>query len=259
MKVAVLGPRGTYTHEAADTYFESYEPVFYQSIQDIFDAEEEVAVVPFENSLGGSVSEVIDFLYQNEREITGEVKLRINHCLVSKEDSISEIDTVRSHPQALSQCREFINSKGFDEQESSSTAKAAEEIEPGEAALSSRVVAENSELKILEEGIQDSHSNVTRFVVLNGEDEPGEKTSVVISPGEDHPGLLHSMLGCFAGHGINLSYIQSRPTKNRLGEYYFYVDANAKKNSERFQKARKCLETYAEVDVLGSYPEDELE
>jgi len=110
-----------------------------------------------------------------------------------------------------------------------------------------------NDLNIIEENIQDRQSNTTRFFILNNGMEEGTKSSLILEPGVDRPGLLGSMLSCFSGHGINLSYIQSRPTRDGLGKYYFYVEADADQNNEDFKKAVRCLETYADVKLLGSY------
>lgn len=254
MKVAFLGPRGTYTHQAAEEYFDSYTGVPCSSIKEIVEKDVDAAVIPFENSLGGGVGKAIDALRERDVEITGEHIVDIDHVLLSKEANISDIDTVRSHPQAISQCRDFLDEKEWDEIESSSTAKAAEEIGEGEAAIASRLAGELNDLKVVAENVQDLDSNTTRFFVLNGKArEDGDKTSLVLEPGSDRPGLLGSMLSCFSGHGINLAYIQSRPTRNGLGEYYFYVEAEADKESEEFEKALRCIETYSDVKLLGSY------
>lgn len=256
MKVAFLGPRGTYTHQAADQYFSDYEEVTCSSIKESVESAE-TAVIPFENSLGGGVGEAIDILREKDLKVTGEVLVKIDHVLASK-NSMEEIEKVRSHPQALSQCREMIEERGWDEIEASSTAKAAQEIEDREAAICSRLAAELNDLEILEKSVQDESSNTTRFLVIGGKEEDNpEKTSLVLEPGDDRPGLLGSMLSCFSGHGINLSYIQSRPTRDGLGEYYFYVEAEASESSTEFQKALKCLETYADVKNLGSYRKGE--
>jgi prephenate dehydratase len=248
-----LGPEGTYTHEAADSYFENLEPVFCSTITECLEAEAETAIVPIENSLGGGVTETIDMLREKDADVTGEKILDINHCLISKETSIDDVEKAVSHPQALSQCREFIQSRGFEQAESSSTAKAAAELDGGEAAIASETAAKVHGLNILEKSIQDKQS-ITRFLIINGP-EKGEqnKTSLILEPGDDRPGILHSMLGCFAGQQINLSQIESRPTKTGLGEYFFYIEAETDKGEEKFQKAVKCLKTYADVKILGSY------
>lgn len=250
MKVALLGPEGTYTHQAADRYFENLEPQFCSTIREVFESETAVKFVPVENSLGGGVSDTIDLLKEKDITITGEIRLPINHALIS-DTELKNIEKVLSHPQALSQTKELINEHGWATEEASSTAKAVEEISKGEAALASEIAADINEKKVLDTAVQDTDSNVTRFFVLNGESEAEEKSSLILEPGEDRPGLLHAMLSCFAGHEINLSHIQSRPTKEKLGEYYFYVEAEAANG--RLEKAVKCLETYGEVQLLGSY------
>jgi prephenate dehydratase len=257
MKVALLGPEGTYTHQAAEKYFQDLEPEFCSTIEEVFKSDVDKKLVPIENSLGGGVKDTIDLLRQREEKISAEVKLPIRHALISGEEEISDVKTVRSHPQALSQCREFIEEHDLEKKEESSTAAAVENLESGEAALASKVAAEvNEEVHILDENVQDDDSNVTRFFVLNGETSEGEKTSLILEPGEDRPGLLGSMLSCFSGHGINLAHIQSRPTREGLGEYYFYVEAETGRG-ENLDKAKKCLETYAEVRDLGTYMEDD--
>lgn len=253
MKVALLGPEGTYTHEAAMRYFEDLEPVFCSTIPEVFESDVKVKLVPFENSLGGGVTDSIDHLRSEEVTITGEQRLTIDHCLLSNEDSIEDVEKVISHPQALNQCRELIDEHSFETEEASSTAGAAENLESGEAAIASRAAAEVYDLNVLDESVQDSDGNITRFMILNGDQTEKEKTSMVLEPGEDRPGILQSMLGCLSGHGVNLSFIQSRPTREKLGEYFFYVDAEAGSDTENLQKALKCLETYAEVELLGSY------
>lgn len=255
MKVALLGPSGTYTHQAAEKYFDSLEPEFCSTIQEVFESEADRKFVPIENSLGGGVTDTIDLLEQHDENITGEIILGIQHALVSDESDISGIKKVKSHPQALAQCREIINEHGWETEETNSTADAVETLEEGEAALASEIAAEINDKQILEKSVQDRDVNVTRFLVLNGESETSEKSSLILKPGEDRPGLLHAMLSCFAGHQINLSHIQSRPTKKGLGDYYFYVEAEA--TDERMQKAKQCLETYGEVQNLGSYKQAE--
>lgn len=253
LKVSFLGPEGTYTHQAVDEHFDDYKKVLCSSISQIVEADADAAVIPFENSLGGGVGKSIDLLRENDVEVTGEHTVEIDHVLVSNEEEISEIQKVRSHPQALSQCKNFLEERNWEEIESSSTAKAAEEIQEGEAAICSRLAAELNGLNILEEDIQDKDSNTTRFLILDNRKEKGEKTSIILEPGVDRPGLLGSMLSCFSGHGINLSYIQSRPTRDGLGKYYFYVEAEADQEDENFQNAVECLKTYADVKLLGSY------
>ena len=253
MKVALLGPEGTYTHQAAEKYFQNLEPVFCSTIKEVFESETETKFVPVENSLGGGVSDTVDLLKENEVQITGETQLQIQHALISDSD-FEDIEKVVSHPQALSQCKKLIEENNWGTEEASSTANAVENLDQGEAALASEIAAEINEKNVLRTSVQDTDSNVTRFFILNGETRAEEKSSLILEPGEDRPGLLHAMLSCFAGHEINLTHIQSRPTKEKLGEYYFYVEAEAANG--RLEKAVQCLETYGEVQVLGSYSQD---
>ncbi|MFB6114685.1 MAG: prephenate dehydratase [Candidatus Nanohalobium sp.] len=255
MKVALLGPEGTYTHQAAEKYFEGLEPVFCSTIREVFESDTEAKLVPIENSLGGGVTDTIDLLREKDERISGEVVLPIQHALISDEENIEDVEKVVSHPQALAQCQEIINEHGWEQEESNSTAEAVEGLESGEAALASEIAAEINNKNILRKSVQDRDVNVTRFLVLNGEPDVREKASLILEPGEDRPGLLHAMLSCFAGHEINLSHIQSRPTKEKLGEYYFYVEAQA--SGEQLQKAVTALETYGEVQNLGEYRQAE--
>jgi prephenate dehydratase len=251
MKLALLGPEGTYTQQAAEKYFENLEAKFCSTIRDIFDSEVETKFIPVENSLGGGVSDTIDFLHEEDEEITAEVRLKIEHALISHEE-VEDIEKIVSHPQALAQCRDIIEEYGWEEVEASSTASAVEDLGEGEAALASEIAAELNDVPIVERAVQDTDSNTTRFFVLNGPEEQGVKSSMILEPGEDRPGLLHSMLSCFAGHQINLSHIQSRPTKKELGDYFFYIEAE-EGSGEKLDRAVQCLETYAEVQMLGSY------
>ena len=255
MKVALLGPEGTYTHQAAEKYFEGLDPVFCSTIRDVFKSDTEAKLVPIENSLGGGVTDTIDLLREKDEKISGEVVLPIQHALISSEESTEDIEKVKSHPQALAQCQEIIEKYGWETEETNSTADAVEGLEEGEAALASEIAAEINGKNILRKSVQDRDVNVTRFLVLNGESKEREKSSLILEPGEDRPGLLHAMLSCFAGHEINLSHIQSRPTKEKLGEYFFYVEAEA--SDEKLQKAITALETYGEVQNLGEYKEAE--
>ncbi|MFB6181018.1 MAG: prephenate dehydratase [Candidatus Nanohalobium sp.] len=257
VKVALLGPEGTYTHQAAKQYFEGLQPVFCSTIRGVFDSEAGTKLVPIENSLGGGVSDTIDLLKQRSQRVTGEVVLPIQHALISDEDSVEDIEKVKSHPQALAQCKEIIQKHDWDTEEVDSTAKAVEGLGEEEAAIASEIAAEINDVSVLKRSIQDRDTNVTRFLVLEGRPESGDldKSCLILEPEEDRPGVLHAMLSCFAGHGINLTHIQSRPTKEGLGKYFFFVEAQAA--GEKLDKAVNCLETYGKVDILGRFSEAE--
>lgn len=253
MKVALLGPEGTYTHQAAREYFDDLEPRFCSSIREVFESDVEVKFVPIENSLGGGVSDTLDLLMEKDVEITGEKTLGIDHHVVSLEESLGDIEKVRSHPQALAQADKYVSSNGWRTEDAPSTASAAEEVGENEAALASRITADLYDLNILDEGVQDVDTNETRFFVLNSGEDGGEKSALILDPQEDRPGLLSNMLSCLSGHGINLSHIQSRPQKTELGEYFFYIEAEENLGSEEMKKSLQCLRTYCEVEKLGSF------
>lgn len=254
-KVALLGPEGTYTHQAAEKHFEDLEPEFCSTIREVFESNVEVKLVPIENSLGGGVTDTIDLFREQDETITAEVVLPIEHALISDEESVEDIEKIVSHPQALAQCQDIISEHGWEEVESNSTADAVEGLETGEAALASEIAAKINSKNILKKSVQDRDTNVTRFLVLNEESRQEGKTSLILEPVEDRPGILHAMLSCFSGHEINLTHIQSRPTKEKLGEYYFYVEAQA--SGTQLEKAVTALETYGEVKNLGEYGEAE--
>lgn len=253
MKVALLGPKGTYTHQAARNYFKNIEAVFFSTLEEVYNSEINTKFVPIENSLGGGVSDSIELLRNTENEITGEHILKIEHMLISKEKSIEDIEKVSSHPQALNQCNEFLKKQEWEQIETSSTASAVENLEPGEAAIASKTAAEINNVNVLKRNIQDKDNNVTRFFILNHETDKPDKTAMILEPGIDKPGLLSSMLSCFSGHQINLTHIQSMPTRDQPGEYYFFIEAASNKDSKEFKNAKKCLETYTDVEILGSY------
>ena len=260
MKVAILGPEGTYTHQAADQYFgEELEPVFYSTIAEVFNSEETKKIIPIENTLGGDVEESIEqFQQKDDLKIKAEQTIPINHCLISNE-GLEDIEVVKSHPQALSQCQGYIKNKGWTKKETGSTAQAVTQLEDGEAAIASEIAAKINQKSIIEENIQDNQQNQTRFFIIQaGKDqeevqEP-EKTSLIIEPEEDRPGILHEILGKFAEKEINLTHIQSRPKKTQLGEYYFYIEANIKNKTQGFQEAEKQTRNIADIKKLGKYP-----
>lgn len=256
MKVALLGPEGTYTHQAAEEYFENLEPVFKSTITEVFKSDIDVKLVPVENSLQGGVTETIDRLRKDKPDITGEQILKINHCILSKENSLQDIEKVYSHPQALSQSRKYIEEKKWEMEETSSTAKATENLKSGEAAIASEIAGKLNGLNILDKGIQDKETNLTRFLILNQNQTSNsfDKASIIIHPEENRPGILANILSCFSGHKVNLTHIQSRPTKKELGDYFFYLEAENPEEDKEMQKAIRCSKTYADVTLLGKYP-----
>lgn len=270
MKVGILGPRGTYSEVAArDQLGDDIEPVPYSLITDVAEAVEKgevsVGVVPLESLREGSVGETLDALAWTDVKIQEEIVLKITHNLLGTKDSeFDEIKQVLSHPQALAQCREFLRENLPDAEVISvtSTAKAAKQISKVSksfmAAIGSEGLADLYDLKVLQKNIQTGKKDETRFVCLGKEDhEPtGEdKTSLVFYTKEDRPGILNEILSEFADKGINLTKIESRPSKEALGDYLFFVDFEGHRGEPQIKKVLEGLKSkVATLKVIGSYP-----
>jgi prephenate dehydratase len=269
-----LGPRGTFTEEALDLWIkklgvspEEFKKVPYYSIADMMNVvgkSLDAAVVPIENSLEGSVNITVDsFIRGVDAMIAGEVILPIaQHLLVKKSIPLDEIKEVLSHPQALFQCREFIKRKLplARLKEVSSTAEAAKFVSESEgniAAIGSKSLSKIYGLTIAAERIQDSDNNMTRFYVLSTEDEKAtgrDKTTMIFST-ENKPGSLFRALKVFAERGLNLTKIESRPSRRILGEYVFLVEIEGHRLQELLKSALIELEhSTSFLKILGSYP-----
>lgn len=288
IRVAFQGERGAYSEVAALQYFNTTELIPKRTIADVFYSAEmhevDYAIVPIENSIEGSVNETYDHLLTTHLKIQGEVYLRIEHCLIGYEhSSINSIRYVYSHPQALGQCRGFIQRHGFEPipyYDTAGSVKMLKEKRPdASAAIASRLAAEIYGLSILAEGIEDSKNNYTRFLILAcpergievGREEEGEeegehvanttgvmgsssKTSIIFTL-EHRAGALYDVLREFASRGINLTMIVSRPIKDRPWEYNFYLDFEGHSLDDHI---RECLGRVKDkvvfLKVLGSYP-----
>jgi len=274
MKLAVLGPAGTFSHEAALKYDRNAEMIFVNSIWDVFELVEQrkadSGVVPVENSIEGGVGITLDALIETDQKIKKEIIIPIRHCLCGF-GGIEEIREVHSHTQALGQCRNFLHSlnretpvKTF---QTSSTAAAAEEMaalkDRKKACLCSRLAAELYGLKIIMEDAHDEKNNMTRFFVINHADaEPSgnDKTSFAAFPQNDRPGLLYEMLEIFSKRKINLTKLESRPSKKKLGEYIFYMDIKGHMKDKLISEALQELEKdIRKIKVFGSYPKWDIE
>lgn len=220
-------------------------------------------VVPIENSIEGQVGLTLDLLaHKFNLKICGEIIIPINHnLLVNHNTKIEDITDVYSHSQALAQCQSYIDKKKFKAHFAVSTAKAAKSILGHEniAAIGNTKAAELYNLDIIDKNIQDLKNNQTRFVVLSKEDHQvtgRDKTSIIFSIFEDQPGELHKILGIFADNGINLTKIESRPSKEGLGKYIFFVDFYGHRNNDNIKNILKNIENNTSfLKVLGSYPE----
>jgi prephenate dehydratase len=224
------------------------------------------AVVPIENSLGGTVIEVVDYLITSKNaHIIGEILLPIDHCLITRPGvKISDIRVVKSKQEALTQCREFLsNELSLAEQiPTTSTALAVTDLKESDnrtAAIGPRRSAELAGLPILAQGIQDRQNNVTRFAVLssNSESNTGsDKTSIAFDfDRADAPGLVYGALSPFADRGINLLKIESRPTGKGMGNYIFLLDFEGRINDANVHEAIMELTKHTSTfKVFGSYP-----
>ena len=268
--VGFQGEHGAFSEEAIVRKFgTAARPVPFQSLREVFDSvmklEANLAVVPIENSLEGGVTETYDLLLANELKITGEIKVRIRHCLISKPGaSLMEIATVLSHPQALAQCRNKLAKLGLKSQPFYDTAGSvkfiADSTDVSLAAIASEYSARVYGMKVLRRSMEDSKSNYTRFLILGRRakrrSKVAYKTSLVFST-RHRPGSLFRALEPFAREGINLTKIESRPTKQTPWEYYFHIDLDGSAYDGPVSRAIKTLRTRADfVRVLGSYPAD---
>jgi prephenate dehydratase len=282
-RVGYLGPEGTFSEEAllASAACEAVEPVPLASIFDTVSAlrrlDVDWAIVPIENSLEGSISVTLDLLADEARdvEIVGEALLRVRHSLIAAQPvELHEIDTVITHPQVPGQCASFLRSELASARvlPASSTAEAVRSVVAGgeraRAALGTMLAARIYGGTVIREGVEDRDDNETRFVWLARLDsnasspplraEAGErwKTSLVFwGPGADSPGWLVRCLDEFARRSINLTKIESRPRRERLGSYMFFVDLDGRFENDGVAAAIAGISPLCEeVRVLGSYP-----
>ena len=263
-KVAFLGPQGTFSHEAASMVSENL--ISYCSIQQVMGAVESgeciYGVVPIENSIEGPVSLTLDSLVHNfDLKIKNEIIIPINHnLLAATEMSVDDVENVYSHSQALGQCQPYLERHGITAHYTLSTAAAAKRVAETkqDAAIGTLKAAELYGLKVIDTNIQENFNNETRFVVLDNEDSPitgNDKTSISFSLFEDKPGGLYELLGLFAENNINLTKIESRPSKEGLGHYIFFIDLEGHRLDDNVRTILKDLEENTSYfKILGSYP-----
>jgi prephenate dehydratase len=266
MKIGYFGPPGTFTEEAALTVKGKHRA--FNTISDVFkavkSAEVDCGVVPIENSIEGSVGITLDlFTHDYDLMIKKEIILPIRHNLIINHNAeIGDIKIVYSHSQALSQCRKFIEDLNVETCSVTSTSKAAELIlgNKSKAAIGTVRAARINNLKIAAYNIQDYKNNLTRFVVINSEDHirtGNDKTSIVFSLSEDRPGGLYEILGDFANENINLTKIESRPSKEKLGKYIFYIDFEGHHEDEIINNILNMIKSkVGSLKIFGSYPKE---
>ncbi len=270
MTTAFLGPRGSFSEEAAlmrgsaeDTLPMASFPAAVSAVETGLATE---AVLPIENSIEGSVTTTLDLLiHETPLRITGELMLPVRHFLVTRPGvALQDITVVSSHPQALGQCRRFLERclPSVDQVAALSTSgsvqEAAESTEGNRAGIGTMRAAELYGGEILAHDIQDQRGNVTRFVVLSPEDSPptgDDKTSIAFRLNENVPGSLHHALSEFAEAGIQLTKIESRPTKSWLWDYIFLVDMLGHREDPDIAAALDRAAKHCQMfKVFGSYP-----
>jgi len=267
-RIAFLGPAGTFTEEAALQYAPGADFQAFPSIPAVALAVQtgsaQEGIVPIENSLEGSVTDTLDILINERIFINRELVLPIEHCLLFQPGvKASDIKIIYSHPQALAQCRRFLERcfPTADLIASFSTAAAvldAKESSSTAAAIAPKRTSELYNVEVFAEGIQDNNANATRFVVLADTDHPPtgqDKTSFCLSFHEDRPGLLYSTMGEFAIRNINLVKIESRPTKQSLGQYIFLIDCEGHRKTSPLKETIETLQPKTSMlKIFGSYP-----
>ncbi len=269
-----LGPAGTYSEIAKNQFLtilaqKNIEQIPFATVKKIIeyvDANPNAAgIIPIENSIEGMVRETLDNLLSLKDscvQICAETVIPIHHCLVSKAKDIKKIKKIISHPQALAQCQNFI-CKHFDSNieqiEKASTSKAAQELvdlDESYAAIANKRTAELFKLNVLAKNINDEHDNKTRFIMLSRcstTATDSDKTSIAFAT-KNQPGALVKVLNVFDALNINLSYIDSRPSKKNLGEYVFFVDFEGHITDEPSQKVLDLIRLNTNyIKILGSY------
>jgi chorismate mutase / prephenate dehydratase len=268
MRIAYLGPEATFTHQAAIRRFGS--SLRYVSLKTIADVFNEVSknradygLVPIENSTEGVVTHTLDMFVDSDLKIVSQVVLRVQHCLLSHARK-NRIRRLFAHPQALAQCRAWVqnNLPRAEIIETSSNARSAELAAKGRdtAAIAGQLAAEKYGVDVLEYDIQDNASNVTRFLVLGRQCSPAtghDRTSLMISL-VDKVGALHRALAVFRRYRLNMTKIESRPSKRKAWEYFFFIDCEGHTSDRNVASALAELEPQCSfVKVLGSYPNSE--
>lgn len=266
IKIAYLGPKYTFTHLASMKKFgSSVTYVGCGNITDVFNEVEKLradyGVVPIENSIDGAVNHTLDMFADSDIRICSEIYLEISQSLLAKDADIKKIRRIYSKAEVFAQCRSWLEANLHKAEliDASSTAMAASIASrmKASACIASELAAKEYGLKVLCRGIEDSAHNVTRFLVIGRNDvKPTrhDKTSIMFSV-KDRAGALHDMLVPFKKYGINLTKIESRPSKVRAWEYYFFLDLEGHAEDPKIKKALAELgRTAAFLKVLGSYP-----
>jgi chorismate mutase/prephenate dehydratase len=266
LKIAFQGELGAYSETAVYNFFgQNVEVKPCKSFDEVFENVKagtvDYGVVPIENSIEGSVNRTYDLFLEYDLKVCGEIIIRISHCLIAhKGATIEEIDTVYSHPQALAQCRKFLEQHKLRAISTFDTAGSVKMIKEknmmDSAAIASERAAKIYDMSILAREIEDIKNNSTRFFVLDKKDSPysGEDKTSIIFATKSIPGALYKILGEFADRKINLTKIESRPTKQTPWEYHFYLDFEGHRTEQKCQEALESIKDKTIfIKILGSY------
>jgi chorismate mutase / prephenate dehydratase len=264
--VASLGPKGTFSEEAAVKHFGGQASLMlFTSIDELFRSVESgnigYGVVPVENSTEGAVGRTLDLLLSTPLKICGEVLLPVHQNLLSKGNDISAVKSIFSHAQSLAQCNRWLaqNCPGAERIPVASNAEAARmaQKDAQSAAIAGRSAADHYGLSVLASNIEDEPNNTTRFVVISRHDgapSGRDKTSLVMST-RNVPGAIHELLTPLAKNGVSMTRLESRPSRTGLWEYVFFVDMEGHQSDENVARALKTMrELAAFLKILGSYP-----
>jgi chorismate mutase/prephenate dehydratase len=268
LKVAYLGPEGTFTQSAVYKHFgHSVRDIPVGAIGDVFHQVEagtaEFGVVPIENSTEGTVNNTLDMFMTSSLKICGEVELRVRQHLLGKMQSLEDVRRVYTHPQSIAQCRAWLkqylpNAEQIAVASNAHAAKLARE-EEGAAAIAGDAAAEVYELNRLVSNIEDQPDNTTRFLVIGHQSTPpsgDDRTSLLLSTVDtEDAGALHRILQPLAANGISMTRIESRPSKRRKWHYVFFIDIDGHADDANVAAALSTLEQSAQLfQLLGSYP-----
>jgi prephenate dehydratase len=266
-KVSFQGERGAYSEDAAVLFFtQKIETIPFPTFAEVIDSTEndrtQYSVVPVENSLEGSVGESYDLLLSTSLTVVGEIYYRVRHCLIGF-DKLENIDTVYSHPQALGQCRKFIQKyklKTVPAYDTAGSVKIIKELNKKNiSCIASKKASEIYGVPVIAEGIEDNNNNYTRFLVLSKKKSAdGDKTSIIFSV-KHEAGALFNILKEFNESKINLTKIESRPNKSTPWEYNFYVDFDGTQDEPKIKELlSKINKQSLFLKVLGSYKKAKL-
>ena len=268
INISFQGERGAYSEAAAKSFFNNIETIPFATFAEILEStskgNSEYSILPVENSLEGSVGESYDLLYSTSLNVTGEIYHRVEHCLIGT-GKLEDVDTVYSHPQALGQCRKFIekhNMRTIPAYDTAGSVKIIKELNKKNCAcIASKTSSSIYNMPIISENIANNSNNYTRFLILSKKESTqsgNDKTSIIFSI-KHEPGSLFRIIENFHRNNVNLTKIESRPTKSNTWEYNFYVDfeGNAK-NSKISEMLEKIKHESLFMKISGSYPSAKL-